>query len=245
MSIKSLLQIILFLLIIIIVGAIYYLYFYSGPINILSIKDSKSEKIEEIVISDENSSEEVILEENNFSKKDEIKKIKKDEQVIEEKTIENVSTNKNNKKDSTTKKVENLTKEIEYIITKKNGDTYKITSEYGKTNTDNSDILDLEIVNGVISSAKRSKIFISSKYAKYNYNSQNSKFYKNVEIKYDGKTINCNNLDLYISENVAVAFGNVIVKDDRSIMKAQMITLDTLTKNIEVNANNKIKIITN
>ena len=245
MSIKSLLQIILFLLIIIIVGTIYYLYFYSGPINILSIKDSKSEKIEEIVISDENSSEEVILEENNFSKKDEIKKIKKDEQVIEEKTIENVSTNKNNKKDSTTKKVENLTKEIEYIITKKNGDTYKITSESGKTNTDNSDILDLEIVNGVISSAKRSKIFISSKYAKYNYNSQNSKFYKNVEIKYDGKTINCNNLDLYISENVAVAFGNVIVKDDRSIMKAQMITLDTLTKNIEVNANNKIKIITN
>ena len=97
----------------------------------------------------------------------------------------------------------------------------------------------------MISSAKRSKIFISSKYAKYNYNSQNSKFYKNVEIKYDGKTINCNNLDLYISENVAVAFGNVIVKDDRSIMKAQMITLDTLTKNIEVNANNKIKIITN
>ena len=60
-----------------------------------------------------------------------------------EKPIENVSTNKNIKKDSHHKKVENLTKEIEYIITK-NGDTYKITSEYGKTNTDNSDILDLK-----------------------------------------------------------------------------------------------------
>lgn len=245
MSIKSLLQIILFLLIIMIIGTIYFLYFYSGPIKFLSIKDNKSEKIEEIVPSDENFNEQAILEENFFSKKDESEKIYKTEQIIEENSIENTNTNKYIEENSTTKKVENLTKEIEYIITKKNGDTYKITSKYGKTNSNNSDILDLEKVNGVLSSAKRSKIFISSNYAKYNYNSQNSKFYNNVEIKYDGKTINCNNLDLYVSENIAVAFGNVIVKDDRSTMKAQMITLDTLTKNIEVNANNKIKIITN
>ena len=33
MSIKSLLQIILFLLIVIIIGGIYFLYFYSGPLK--------------------------------------------------------------------------------------------------------------------------------------------------------------------------------------------------------------------
>ena len=42
---------------------------------------------------------------------------------------------------------------------------------------------------------------------------QNSKFYKNVKIKYDNKIINCDNFDLNISENIAVAYNNVIVKD--------------------------------
>ena len=31
---------------------------------------------------------------------------------------------------------------------------------------------------------------------KYNYTNQNSKFYKNVEIKYDNKIITCDNFDL-------------------------------------------------
>ena len=34
MSVKSLLQIILLLLIIIIIGGLYYVYFYSGPVNV-------------------------------------------------------------------------------------------------------------------------------------------------------------------------------------------------------------------
>ena len=65
------------------------------------------------------------------------------------------------------------------------------------------------------------------------------------EIKYDGKTIDCDNLDLFISENIAVAYGNVIVKDFSSVMKAQMITLDIITKDIEINSTDKVKIITN
>ena len=43
MSIKSLLQIILFLLILVIVGGIYYLYFYSGPSN-----NSKIQNLEQL-----------------------------------------------------------------------------------------------------------------------------------------------------------------------------------------------------
>ena len=51
MSIKSLLQVILFLLIIIIIGGIYFLYFYSGPIknkeivvNELDLQNSENKK---------------------------------------------------------------------------------------------------------------------------------------------------------------------------------------------------------
>ena len=98
---------------------------------------------------------------------------------------------------------------------------------------------------GQYSSSERSEIYISSDYAKYNYNNQNSKFYSNVKIKYDNKIITCDNLDLNINENIAVAYNNVIVKDEKSIMKAQKITLNIITKDININSKEKIEIITN
>ena len=72
--------------------------------------------------------------------------------------------------------------------------------------------------------------------------------YAFVIIEYDNKTIKCDKLDLIIIENTAIAYGNVIIRDDKSIMKAQIITLDIITKDININPiskKNKVKIITN
>ena len=44
---------------------------------------------------------------------------------------------------------------------------------------------------------------------------------------------------------MAVAYDNVVMNDDKSTMKAQIITLDTLTKDININSSEKIKIVTN
>ena len=155
---------------------------------------------------------------------------------------ENINDLEKNKENS---KIENLTKEIEYITSNRNGDIFKISAKYGKTNIESSNILDLEIVDGIISSSDRPDIFITSDFAEYNYNNQNSKFYRNVVIKYDNKVITCDNLDLSISENIAVAYSNVTVKDEKSVMKAQVLTLDIVTKDININSENKIKIYTN
>ena len=48
-----------------------------------------------------------------------------------------------------------------------------------------------------------------------------------------------------MTENIAVGYDNVIVKDSNSIMKAQNITLNIITKDISINSKNKIKIISN
>ena len=66
-----------------------------------------------------------------------------------------------------------------------------------------------------------------------------------MKIEYDNKIILSDNLDLLTSENIAVAYGNVILKDKKSIMKAQIITLDITTKNININSEDKIRIIKN
>ena len=63
-------------------------------------------------------------------------------------------------------------------------------------------------------------------------------------IKYDGRIITCDNFNLNIKENLAVAYDNVIVKNDNSIMKAQTITMDLITKDIKINSNEKVKVLT-
>ena len=233
MSVKSLLQIILLLLIFIVIGGIYYLYFYKG-----SIKDQINFEKNIGIQSEKN-----LTLENNIDK-EMLVEVPKKEDEITTKSNELKTNNKINKNEKRSDEFKNLTKEVEYITTNKNGDTFKILAKYGKTNISNTNVLDLEEVDGKILSKNRSSINISSKFANYNYTNQNSKFYKDVKISYDNKTITCDNLDLIISENIAVAYSNVIINTINSTMKAQIITLDILTKDIKINSKNEININT-
>ena len=245
MSIKSLLQLILFMLIILILGSIYFIYFYSKYPNNDTSFQNKIYEIENKSDAKINLDQE-ILEDKKFTinsdqqkqnttisnKSNEIKKntkLKKEINLVKEKKIDNVS---------------NLTKDIEHITTNKNGDIYKILAKYGRTNLKNNDILDLEKVDGIISSSDKSKLYITSDYARYNCINYDSEFYSNVIIKYDGNVITCNNLKINLKKNIAVAYNNVIVERDNSVMKAQKISMDLETKDIIINSDDKIKVTT-
>ena len=138
--------------------------------------------------------------------------------------------------------MKNFTKDIEYVATNKNGDVYKVLAKYGKTNIDNNNILNLEKVRGSITSKEKSEIYISSDYANYNYSNQESEFYSNVVLKYDKKEINCDNLELLIDDDIAIAYNNVVVKDDDMYIKAQKISFNLVTKEININSNDKVEI---
>ena len=246
MSVKSLLQLILFFLIILVIGGIYFLYFYSGPqknaVNL--IKDIEKVKKEEF--NKQNIGDQEILEDVNLSKN---KVLEKDLDLRNTK-IKFDDAKKDIKQENKLKKksdesLKNLTKEIEYVTSNNNGDVFKIFAKYGKSSLKKSDILNLEIVNGIISSNEKSDIYISSDFAEYNYENQDSKFYKNVEIKYDNKKISCDNLDLNISQNVAIAYNNVVIENNNSLMKAQIIEMDISTKDISINSQEKVKILIN
>jgi len=241
MSAKSLLQIVLFLLIILILSLVYFLYFYERPSLNNFINSSKT--IENISQNQNFSDNQEILDEINnnesLKRKEEID-LKKADDLIDNKIKSEKSI-----ADKNSKNIENLTKEIEYITKNKEGSTFKVLAKYGKTNLKNTEILDLVDVDGTITSKNRSNIYITSDYAKYNYSNQNSIFFDNVVIKYDNKVITCDNFSLDISENIAIAYDNVIVKDESSIMKAQNVTMNILTKDISINSEKKIKILTN
>ena len=234
MSIKSLLQLILLLLIFFLIGGIYFLYFYSGPVKKEDVINNSLNKTNNEVINQDELLNLEVLDEVN-TKKNKIKNQDKNIKIIDKKL---------NTETDSLKKIENLTKEIEYVTSNKEGDVFKIFAQYGKTNIKNSSILDLENVDGVITSNKRSDVYIKSDYAKYNYDNKNAEFYSNVEIKYDNKIITCENLDLQIDKNYAIAYNNVEIKDNKSSMKAQKVTLNLITKDININSEEKVKILT-
>ena len=247
MSIKSLLQIIIFLIIILLILGIYILYFDSESLkNQLIIgknldkitKKSSNEELLEDVVTSKN--------EKNLNKTididNKVQLANKENQEIH--LTKNLKKKELNLKENSKEDIKNLTKEIEYTTSNEEGDKFKITAKYGKTNNENSNILDLEDVDGIISSTKRSEVFITSDYAKYNYNNQNSRFYNNVKIKYDDKIITCDTLDLQTNNNLAIAYNNVKVEDGKSIMKAQNVILNLINKNIKINSKDKIQIFT-
>ena len=231
MSIKSLLQIILILLIFIIIGGIYFIYFYTDPnkkIGLSEVNGNLNISVDKVILEDNKATDKSDL---SISRNEDSKKVNDDKKITEKK--------------QKYKKFENLTKQIQYITSRSNGDVFKILADTGRTNLKNSNLLDLENVKGSIISSERSDIYISSKFAEYNYSDQNSKFYDDVIIKYDDQVIKCDNFDLKISDNIAIAYNNVIFQNRDSLMKAEKITMNILTKDISINSDKEIEITKN
>ncbi len=242
MSIKSVLQLILLSLIIIIIGGVYFIYFYSNEdLNRISII-KKSE-----TIYDEDTKlqmDQVILGGKEMQNLDNIAKTNADNIDTNTKVKLN-DKNKNNlifNSEDNINQNKNLTKQIEYIASNKRGDTFKILAKDGQTNLENSNILELNTVNGTISSTEKNEIYIISDNAKYNYENYNSSFFNNVKINFDDKIILCDNLDFSFNDNIAVGYGNVTVKNENSIMNADSISLNMKTKDIVINSKNKVNI---
>ena len=230
MSVKSLLQVILFFLILLIIGGIYFIYLYPNIQKVDIIKSNeleidKSIDDDQLLSRDKGEANTRNYKENEIFKND----------------AENKSTqlkNVNNKN----KDLKNITKYIEYLTTDKNGNKYQILARYGSTNVKNKNILDLKEVKGKITSSKKPDINIKSNYAKYDYNNQKSEFYDDVVIRFNNKEINCDIFLLDSNQNIAVAYKNVIVKSDNSVMKAEKIIFDIITKDINISSNNNTTI---
>jgi len=231
MSLKSLIQVIIILIIMIILGGVYYSYFANN--SKISLKNNEKNIQKEI---DTGKTKIKIIPEE-ADKKSEVnvdEKSKNDE--IKEAKSENVNVKKKIKKDKP--EINNLVKDIEYLTTDKNGNKYKILATSGRTNSEDKNILDLDNVRGVITSEKRSTVYIVSDFAEYNSSNLNSNFYQNVVVNFEDKEITCDYFDVDMKTNIAKAYNNVVVTDPGSIMKAGKIILNIETKVIDINPKN-------
>ena len=250
MSLKSLIQLVILITIFIILGGVYLKYFAKEKILVTQtpqITEKENSKNLKEKNQNNNKAEIVELSDEEKSKQERNIDTNQDDLIIAQKE----KTNTGNIKPKVVEKntdISNIVKDVEYLTTDKNGNKYRILARSGRTSKNDKDILDLDNVKGEISSEKRSTIVIVSEFAEYNSSNLGSKFYKNVVINYEDKQITCENFDINMNTNIAIAYNNVVVTDPKSTMKAGKITLDIETKEININPDtdkiNKVKIKT-
>jgi len=192
------------------------------------------------------------LEEEKKLLEAEAKLAQEKKQLEEEKkllnSIKENDTKKEKPNNKNKNKLSNTLKDVEYISIDKKGNKFKLLARSAKSNKNDNNFLDLDFVRGVITSEIREPIYIISDFGQYNTTNFNSKFYQNVKINYMEKQILCENFDIDMETNMAIAYNNVVVTDPQSTMKAGIITFDLKTKDININPTNedkKVKVITN
>ena len=142
--------------------------------------------------------------------------------------------------------ISNVIKNLNYRSVDSNGNTYILKSEYGEVTKENSDILILKNVTGIIRLKNKSEIKISADLAKYNSENYNTFFYQNVLGLYEESEIHSDNLDLLFQDNIAKIYNNIKFLDQNLKVNADEISLDLLYGDVYIKMfddKNKIQII--
>ena len=154
---------------------------------------------------------------DNLKKKQ--KTVLKEEKNINEETIYN----------------SNIIKNINYSSKDLKGNKYIILADEGEIDLNNSDIIYLTGVTARIELKDKSEVInISSDFGKYNSLNFDTIFSRNVIIDYIDNEITSEYLDYSMMENKIIISKNVVYKNLKNILKADVIELDTLTKDTKI-----------
>ena len=140
----------------------------------------------------------------------------------------------------------NIIKDINYTSRDLKGNEYILIAKEGEIDLDNSDIIFLTDVTAYIKLVKNSElIVITSNYGKYNTINYDTIFSKNVKIDYVDNIITGDYLDFSMIKNLLIISRNVVYKNLENTMKADVIELDTTTKDTKIfmyNSDEKVNV---
>ena len=141
----------------------------------------------------------------------------------------------------------NIIEDVSYISKDSRGNEYKLEASEGVIDQKESDYIFLTKVKGVISLIDYNLIEIYSDFGKYNISNYNTIFSENVIITYLDNTIKGNYLDFSWDKNLMTISKNVTIKNNKSSLKADVVEVDIMTKNVKIfmyEENKKINIKT-
>ena len=140
----------------------------------------------------------------------------------------------------------NIIKDIKYSSKDLKGNEYIILADEGEIDLDNSDIIFLKNVKAFINLIEKNEtITIVSDFGKYNTINYDTIFSQNVKIQYQDNTIIGDYLDFSMRKNLLIISKNVVYTNPNNILKADVVELDTITKDTKIfmhNSKDKVKI---
>ena len=140
----------------------------------------------------------------------------------------------------------NIIKDINYTSRDLKGNEYILKAKEGEIDLDNSDIIFLTNVTAYIKLIKNSElIVITSNYGKYNTINYDTIFSKNVKIDYIDNIITGDYLDFSMMKNLLIISRNVVYKNLENTMKADVLELNTTTKDTKIfmyNSNEQVNV---
>ena len=167
--------------------------------------------------------------------------------------IGNIKKNSKTSKIETTKDKLSISKDmltlmedIKYFSKDAYGNVFEINSSTGKTDQKNNDIINMENVNAKIYLKDRDVIYITSDYAKYNRNTFETNFHRNVKLIYLDHKIFGDNLLLFFQNNLISMSNNIIYNNQETKLEADRIEVNISTKEIKIlmyDKEEKIKIL--
>ena len=139
----------------------------------------------------------------------------------------------------------NIIKDVEYRSKDSSGNVYILKASEGIIDQNNTNIIYLTSIKAIIELEGYNSIDISSNFGKYSIDNFDTIFSKNVIIKYLDNIIMGEYLEFSLNKNLMTISRNVILKNNKSSLKADVIEVDIKTKDIKISMyeeNKKINI---
>ena len=140
---------------------------------------------------------------------------------------------KNSNKDIVKKGINQIGK-MSYTSQDLEGNSYIVESDFGEYDQKKPDLILLTNVKATILTKNSEPIKIYSNKSLYNNSNYNTNFYDKVQIIYKDQTIFSNNFDLIFNEKTGTIYNNVIYKKLNTLLYADKIDIDLISKDSKI-----------
>ena len=131
--------------------------------------------------------------------------------------------------------------DLKYSSVDIKGNKYQILSKEGVIDLANSNIIYMTKVDAKIELLNEEPIFVTSNFAKYNQNTNDTTFTENVLLLSGLHTINTEELDFSFENSLVNMSNEVVYKSKDTILVGDRLEFDLITKKTKIFMNNKSK----
>ena len=156
-----------------------------------------------------------------------------EKKIVEKKRIELVEK-ENLKIDDEKIESSNIIEDVSYSAKDIKGNEYFLKANEGIIDQNESNFIFLKSVKAIMNLKDFKLVEISSDFGKYNIKNYDTIFSKNVIISYLDNKITGNYLDFSLDKNLMIMSKNVVLKNNKSTLQADVIEVNIETKDIKI-----------